>query len=213
MVGVVESEETSEVAVVGAQSPFDVRKHATVVLAFQFHVHDIVLLRRFLTLPFALFRRLVVDLHILYRVVRQVVEHHFVVAFEEVLAVERQVVHLLAINIDVAVIFQLGTRHLTNEAVEHGAFRQVESSGVVDHRVATIGNFYFRSRHDNSFQIALSEDVVLLSLFLQQQTWHLELAVAGNVFHVVVDVARVVAVALGLDDEMLRLARHLELVV
>ena len=70
VVGVVESEEAAQVAVVGAQSALDVGQQSAVVLTLQLHVHDVVLLRCFLTLPFALFRRLVVDLHILYRVVR-----------------------------------------------------------------------------------------------------------------------------------------------
>ena len=213
MVSVVESEEAAQIAVVGAQSALDVGQQSAVVLALQLHVHDVVLLRCFLALPFTLFRRLVVDLHILHRVVRQVVEHHLVVALEKVLAVERQVVHLLAVDVDVAVVLQLGARHLAHQSVEHGTLGQVERCGVVDHRIAAIGNFYFRARDDHPLEVALGEDVVLLSFLLQQYARHLEQAVAGDVLHVVVDVARVVAVALGLDDEVVLLAWYLELVV
>ena len=213
VIGVVESEETSQIAVVGAQSTLDVGQQPSVVLTFQDHVHDVVLLLYLFAFPLAVVRRLVVNFHVLHRVVRQVVEHHLVVATEEILSVERQVVNLLSVDVDVAIVLQLGTWHFADKSIEHGALGQVKGRGIIDHCIATIGNLHFCSRHDNPFQVTFGKDAILFSLLLQQHTWHFELAIAGYVAHVVVDVARVIAIALGFDDEVLRMARHLELVV
>ena len=89
----------------------------------------------------------VVDLHFLHSVGRQVVEHHGVVASEELLAVEQQALHELAIVVDLSVLLQLHARHLLDEGIEHRAFCQLEGIGIVDQRVATIVEHHLRSRH------------------------------------------------------------------
>ena len=213
VVGVVETKETGEIAVVGANASLGVDECATIVFAFQFHVHHVVFFAHFLALPATILRRLVVDLHILHRIVGQVVEHYFVVAFEEVLSIERQVVHLLPVHVDVAIVFQFCTGHLTHQSVEHRAFGQVEGGGVVDHGVTPIGNFYLRSRDDHTLEIAFSEDVVFFHFLLQEQSWHLEVTVSGEILHVVVDISSVIAFAFGFDDETVLLARNAEFVI
>ena len=40
---------------------------------------------------------------------------------EKVLAVEQQALHILAVDIDASVVFELHTRHLPDEPVEHTA--------------------------------------------------------------------------------------------
>ena len=213
MVSIVKSEETSQIAVVSAESSLDVSQQTAIVLALQLHVHHIILFLNLFAFPLAVLRRLVVDLDVLHGVVRQVVEHHFVVAFEEIFAVECQVVNLLAVDIDVTVVFQLCAGHLADETVEHGTFRKVEGGSVVDYCVTAVSDFHFRSRYDNTLQRALCEDAVLLHFLLQQHARNLKLTIAGDILHVVIDVTRVIAFALGLDNEMVGFARNIEFVV
>ena len=56
MVGVVETEETAQIAVVGAQSTLDVCQQTAIVLTFQDYVHHIVFLLHLFAFPLAVFR-------------------------------------------------------------------------------------------------------------------------------------------------------------
>ena len=56
MVGVVETEETAQIAVVGAQSALYVCQQAAIVLTFQDYVHHIVFLLHLFAFPLAVFR-------------------------------------------------------------------------------------------------------------------------------------------------------------
>ena len=150
VVVVVETEQPGHVAVVGAAARLGVGHVAAVVFALQLHVHHVVLLLHVVTNQLALLGALVEDLQLLHGVVGQVVEHDLILALEEVLAVQRQVVHLLAVDVDVAVFLQFCTRHLTDESVEHRAFGQVEGRGVVDQRVTAIGQLDLRARDDHA---------------------------------------------------------------
>ncbi len=140
--------------------------------------------------------------------------HHLVLAFEEVLAVERQVVHLLAVDVDVAVLLQLGAGHLANEAVEHRAFGHVEGRCVVDQRVAAIGQLHLRAGDDYAVQVYIFIDVIVGALLLlDEHAGQLEPRVAGNVAQLVDHRRVLVAVGGGADDEVVVLGGHLELVV
>ena len=83
-----------------------------------------------------------VGLHLLHGVGRQVVEHHLVVALEEVLAVEQQFVDLLAMHQNATVVLQLHAVHLTDEGIEHGAVGNVEGIGIEGDGVAAIEHFH-----------------------------------------------------------------------
>ena len=192
VVVVVEREESSHVTVVGTCAGFDIPHEATVIVALEHHVHHVVLALHIVAYALTLTSRLVVDLQLLHGEVRQVVEHHLVLATEEVLAVEQQIVHLSPVDIDVAILLQLSTRHLTDESVEHRSVGQVEGRCIVDNGVATIGNLHPCARDDHAVEAHLFIDVLPL---LQQQVRQTELVVAGKVAQGVVDVTVLIALA------------------
>ena len=163
---VVKSEETRHVALACASCHFGIRYVSTVVLTLQLHVHNVVFLLHFLAYKSAFLCRLVVYLKVLYRVVRQIVEHNLVVALEEVLAVERKVVYLLAIYIDVAIALDLSSRQLAHEGVEHRTVGYVEGTGIIHECVATIGELNLGARNHHSVQVHLFI-YVALGEFLQ----------------------------------------------
>ena len=113
VVGVAHSEKTGKVAFVKILAKRFSTRHfrisyiALVVLPFQLHVHHEAFLLHILTVVFAQVGGLAVGLHLLHSVGRQVVEHHLVVAFEEVLPVEQQFVNLLTMHQDATIVFQL----------------------------------------------------------------------------------------------------------
>ena len=108
-------------------------------LTFQRDVHHIFFLFHIAASQTALLCRAVIDFQILHGVVGQVVEHHLVVFLEEILAVQREIVYLLAVYVYVAVICYLSSGQLLHESVEHRAFGQFESSRVIHYRVTTVG--------------------------------------------------------------------------
>ena len=169
MIIIVESKQAGHVAFVGTATHLHVAQVTPVVLPFQLDVHDVVLLLHVVSDEFTLLGRFVIDLDILHGEVRQVVEHHPVLPLEEVLAVECQVVHLLAVDIDVAVVLQLRTRHLPDESVKHGTFGQVEGRSIIDDGIAPVGYLHSRTLHHDTFQLTLSPDVVLFLLHEQSR--------------------------------------------
>ena len=98
-------------------------------------------------LKLALGRLLVIDLHVLHCVVRQVLQHHLVLALEEVGTVQRQVLYLLAIDEYLAVVLQFHTWQLLDESVEHRALRNVEGIGIIDNGIALIYHLHLRGLH------------------------------------------------------------------
>ena len=106
---------------------------ANAVFTFQHHVHRVLLLVLVGDAEvLVLWGLLVVHLHVLHREVGQVFEHNLVLALEEVGAIQRQVLHLLAVDEDFAGLRQLDAGQLLDESVEHGAFGHVEGVGIID---------------------------------------------------------------------------------
>ena len=159
------------------------------VFLLQLHIHDVVLVVLLVAAqPLGLLGEFVVDLHFLHSVGRQVVEHHGVVATEELLAVEQQTLHELAIVVDLSVLLQFHARHLLDEGIEHGAFSQLEGVGIVDQRVATIVEHHLRSRHLHLLQgVALPLHVErrqLARVFTLVQVLQTEREIGGLIAHV-----------------------------
>ena len=159
------------------------------VFLLQLHIHDVVLVVLLVAAqPLGLLGEFVVDLHFLHGVGRQVVEHHGVVASEELLAVEQQALHELAIVVDLSVLLQFHARHLLDEGIEHGAFSKLEGIGIVDQRVATIVEHHLRSRHLHLLQgVALPLHVErrqLARVFTLVQVLQTEREIGGLIAHV-----------------------------
>ena len=107
------------------------------IFPFQPHIDDVVL-TAFVgpSEPFVLFGLFVIDGHILHRIGRQVLEYQFAIALKEVLSVEQEIVHELAVVVDSSVALEFDARQLANQGVEHRAFRQLEQAGIVHDGVA-----------------------------------------------------------------------------
>ena len=117
-------------------SRLDVCRAATVIFTLQDNIHSVFLLALVLDAEvLVLFRLLVIDLDVLHGEVRQILQHHLVLALEEILAVERQVVYLPSVDEYLTVLLQLHARQLLDEAVQHRAFWHVESVGIIDQRI------------------------------------------------------------------------------
>ena len=131
VVGEAQGKESGQIAVMGAAASLYVGNPSSVVLFLERHVHDVSLVTEFLMEMLAEHTRLVVDLHVLHHVGREVVEHDLMVFGEEVLAVEQQTLHIFAVDIDASVVFELHARHLPDETVEHAALRELEGVGII----------------------------------------------------------------------------------
>ena len=138
---------------------------------------------------------------------RQIVEHNLVVALEEVLAVEREVVYLLTVDIDVAIALDLGSRQLAHKGVEHRAVGHVEGAGIIHECVATIGELHFGARNHHSIQVHLFI-YVAIGEFLQVKVGHLEAAVACHALNLVILTVGGIALTLCLDNIFRRLSLH-----
>ena len=214
MVVVIEAEQAGQIAIVGTQAALDITHGAAVVFALQLHVHHVIFLLDVVAKKFALLGALVEDLQFLDGVVGQVVEHHLVLTLEEVLAVEGQVIDLLTVDIYVAVVLQLGTGHLADEAVEHRTLGQVEGRGIIDEGIATIGEFYFCAGDHHAIEAHLFIDIVLAALLLlHEDAGQFEPRVAGNVAQVVVQIGGLITLGSGFEDEVVVAGGHLELIV
>ena len=169
---------------VGAYSPLHVGQIAFAIFALQDDVHHVVLRCIGHAQPLALLRLLLVDLDVLHRVVRQVVEHHLALSTEEVVAVECQEVHLAPLHIDLAIVAQFHAWHLTDEGIEHRAFRHVEGIGIVDQRVAAIDHLHLCGLDHHLAQIAAIE---LQRALLHERVGQVEEVIARSIAQGVVD--------------------------
>ena len=206
-VGEAQPEQARQVAVVRAGRGLHVAHVAGGVLLFQVHVHHVVLLLHVLPQGFAALGGFFVHLELLDGIVGQVVEHDFVVAFVEVLAVEEEVVHLSAVDVDFAVFLELSAGQLADKSVEHGAFGQVEGVGVVHDGVALVKHLDFGGRHHGFAQLA----VRFLEFALHGNLDLRHLLDAACYFHGVPVIQRLVALAFQVDAVAGRTRRSVEL--
>ena len=166
MVIIVEAEQASHVTFVGTVPAFNITHQTAIIFALQLHIHHVVFLLDIMANEFTLFGTLVKDFQFLHGVVGQVVEHYLVLSLEEVLTVQREIVHLLAVDIDVSVVLEFGTGHLTNQSVEHRTFWQVKGGGIIHQRVTTIGQFYLGTCYDDSSESDFLIDIIVAALLL-----------------------------------------------
>ena len=214
VVVIIESEQSSQIAVVSACTRLDISQIATIILTLQLDIHHIVFLFYVMAYEFALLRRLVEYLQLFHRIIRQVVEHHTVLTFEEVLAIQGEIVNLLAIDIDVAIVLELCSGHLSDQAVEHRPFRQIKCRGIVDQRIATISQFHFRTRNDKAIEVDILEDVVIRALLLlHKHTRQLKRIVACDMAQLVGHTSILIARCSGLDNVVVNFGRSLEFVI
>ena len=183
------------------------------VLPLQHHVHGVFLLALIVDAEeLVLLRLLVIHLYVLHSEVGQVVEHHLVLALEEVGTVQRQVVNLLAVDEDFALVGQFHAWQLTYESVEHRPLGHVEGVGVIDQRVALPHHFYACGLHHHLAQRAALM-VVGTGRFLQVDGRHVSrLQPSAHPLLRVVGEGRLVVGVFHLDDVVLRLTAYLEIV-
>ena len=174
------------------------------------HVHRVFLLFFVTTQKLTLGRAFVEYLHVLDGVVGQVFEHHLVLALEEVGAVQRQVLHLLAVDVNLAVLLQFHARQLLDESVEHRALGNVEGVSIENDGVAFVHHLYLCGLDDHfvQFTTVLVDDA--LGAF-HANGRHLELTVTGYVFYFVVFVGCLIARSRCLDDILGRLGGYLHI--
>ena len=164
IVSVVETEETSQIAVFASPRRLHVGDVSTGVLTLQGHIHHIVFLLHLLPHESAFFRRTVIHLQFLYGIVRKIVEHHLILPLEEVFSVKEQIIYLLAVYVNIAVTLHFGSRHLSDKSVEHGAIRHIECTGVKDERVATVSQLHLGACHHH-----VIEGNILIEFLLEQK--------------------------------------------
>ena len=208
MVVEVESEGAGCPAVVCSGASLGVGNVAPGVLPLQVDVHHEVLGLDLAAQCLALLGALVIHLDVFHGEIRQVFQHHLVLSLEEVLAVEQQVVNLLAVDVYVAVVLELHPRHLADESVEHRTLGEVERRGVVDDGVAAVCYLHARAADHHFVEPHISIYVVLGALYVYGGHQVFGLAAAG--LHVVGHESRLVALGLYLQHVAGRASRHRE---
>ena len=186
-------EGAAKVAVLAAVAALGVDEPAYVVLAFEAHVHGQHLGCRDVVAALGVRGLTLIDLHVLDGVGRDVFEHEVVVAVKELLAVEQQRLHKLAVDLDLAVAVELHARQLRYQHIQHRPFGKLEGVGVVHDRVALVVEFDFGGFHRQLAQLfggTLHEDGAYVAPFFALADF------AGAV----VDYLRVVAGAEHLDE-------------
>ena len=178
MIGEAQGKEAGQIAVVGAAAGLHVGDPPNVVLFLQVHVHDIGLVAQFLVQALAQHARLFIYLHVFHHVGRQVVEHDLAILGKEVLAVEQQALYILAVDIDAAVVLELHTRHLADEAVEHAALRELKGIGIKHQRVALVVELDLGGLHHHIVQLdrlglAFQEHILYIAHSLAAAAVHL----------------------------------------
>ena len=149
MVREAQGKESGQPALLRSATCFCVGKCADAVFLLEFHIHHIaVVSSHLLSKKLTLLAPLIIDLDVLHRIGRQVVEHDGVVATEKVLAVEEQRIHILAVVIDASTLFQFDARQLLYQCIEHRALGQFKGIGIKHQRVAFIVELHF-GRSDN----------------------------------------------------------------
>ena len=95
VVGETEVEGAGQPAVARSAGKLRIANHACLIVTFQHHIHHIVFMQGAGMFLFVLF---LIELQFLNHIIGQVVEHDAVVASEEFLSVEQQVVHPPAVH-------------------------------------------------------------------------------------------------------------------
>ena len=196
-----------------AAASLEVAHVANAVLALQLHVHHILLLLHVAAQELATLGGLVEHLHLLHRVVGQILQHHLVLSLEKVFSVQGQIIDLTPIHLDFAIVVQFHPVHLTEQAIEHGAFGHIEGIGIIDEGVATVGNAHLcgLDHHFVQFSIHVGE-LGLLGPPLHVVPRSVEEGVALDVADIEVHIGVFVVGMFGLDDEPLHHDGHTALV-
>ena len=149
-------------------------------------------------------------LHVLHREVRQVVQHHLIITLEEILAVERQVINFLAIHRDLAVLFQLRTRQLTDQIVKHRPFGQVEGRGIIHHRVTSPHQLHLRRLHHKLLHLRLHRHVA--RSLLQIDARYIKSRAASQAFQLIVRASCSIARGFSFDDKLRWMGWHFDVI-
>ena len=153
--------------------------------------------------PFVLVGLLVVDGNVLHDVGGQVLQHQLAVVPEELLAVEQQGIHKLALMVDASVRLQLHVRQLAQQSIEHGAFGQDEGIGIVDDGVAPVVELHFRGRNGHLLHH------LGLRCWVEIEGRQIPLVLAAtNAFQRIIDVGRLIAVEADAEKIFRGLGRH-----
>lgn len=86
---------------------------------------------------------LIIDLNVFDGISPEIIEQYVVFAFKEILAVEHEIVDEFTVDIDSAVAMQFDTWKLLYKGVEHAAFRQDKSVGIIHNSVAVVIELHF----------------------------------------------------------------------
>ena len=210
-VGITQAESPSGIAAVRTASRRDIGHIAGVVFAFEAHIHHVGFFLRVVTEELAAVGRLVIHFHLLHREGRQVVEHLTVVALEKVRTVQRQVIHLTAIDVNLAVRLQFRSGQLADQFIEHRPFGQVEGICIVDHRIAPVSHPDFGSLYHHFSQTAVCKRRIRTTAHLMIPG--IDVGIACHVTHRAIHVFRIVIGMLGFDDVTRPPGGYIELVI
>ena len=126
----------------GAYTGFGIRQPANLVFMFQNHVHHESAVIQIHLQSLAAFACLVVELHMLHGIARQIVQQYGIVAFEKVLSVEQYALHLLSVYKNTPIALQLHTGKLFHKRIQHRALCQIEGICIIDERIPLVVEFY-----------------------------------------------------------------------
>ena len=153
MVAEAEGKGTGKPSVLSTHGTLHIGDVAPLVLLFQVNVHHKLLRIHVVAQCLALVRLLVIDLDVLYGVVRQILHQHLLIPPHKRARAEQQLVHLAPVHEDFARFVQRHTRHLPYQCIKHRAVGQFERRGIINDGVATIEHFYASGFHYHFVQV------------------------------------------------------------
>ena len=179
MVGGTHRKQTGHIHIVIGTAGIDITHPSYVVLLLQIDIHDKPLIRyNFLIHEFAELARLLIHLHCVYSIGRQILEHDFVISFEEVLAVEKKTLYKPAVHIYTSVRFKFCSGKLLYQRVKHRAFCQLKGVCIIYQRIILVIEFHFRGRNDDLIYL------VDLLLTFHCHLWQIDITLTSVKLHI-----------------------------
>ena len=146
MVRIAHGKEAAQITVFRTCSALEVSQQADGIFFLEIDIHHIrLVVLTLLTKEFAVLAVLIVYLYLLDGIGGKILQHDLLVASEEILAVEQQILNKLAVVIDASIFLDFHTRHLSDQGIKHTALCQNKGIGVIDNRISLMIKLHLTS--------------------------------------------------------------------
>ena len=146
MIRIAHGKEATQITVFRTCSALKVSQQADGIFFLEIDIHHIrLVVLTLLAKEFAVLAILVVYLYLLDGIGGKILQHDLLVASEEILAVEQQILNKLAVVIDASIFLDFHTRHLPDQGIKHTALCQNKGIGVIDNSISLMIKLHLTS--------------------------------------------------------------------